>query len=305
MRAWSGPVNPDRQALTLSRLQERIDHLPLLPDVVIALLRLDARKDDYFDKVVALVHADPAFATRLLRYANSAAIAPTRPVTTLERALLMVGCEGAVGLVVAHSAARVFVPRHEWERALWRHAFDVACLTQTLAPHVTGAAIDSEQAYLFGLLHDIGRFILYLEAPEDLRAIDETGWETPKALIDAERAVCGFTHAELGYLAMRKWRLPHDLALAVRYHHSPQAAAAEVDAAGLPLVALLQDTDWISVELALRADLWRTLSPAELGDLLKPPKLRTRFSIAQAELTALVRQALDRSAEMQNALGLG
>jgi HD-like signal output (HDOD) protein len=293
-----------RKQLTLGRLQERIDKLPLLPDVVISLLRLDRRADDYFDKVFALLRSDPAFATRLLRYANSAAIAPAQPVSSLERALMLVGCNGAVSLVVAHSATQVFVPRHDWERDLWRHAFDVACLMRTLAPKVSDASIDPEQAYLFGLLHDIGRFVLYLEAPDELRDVDETEWDSPEALIEAERSICGFTHAELGYLAMRKWHLPSNLAFAVRHHHSPRLAVNEVAAADIPLIWLVRDADWISVVLAMRNERWRSMNSADWLDALGPLPFAGRFGAGHDELVALIKHSLGESREMQIAMGL-
>jgi len=293
--------NASRRA-TLERLESRIDQLPLLPDVVVGLLRLDPLADDYFDRVAALIRSDPAFATRLLRYANSASLAATRPVSTIDQSLMLVGCKGAVELGLGHSAMRVFVPSHDWERDLWRHAFDVACLMQAFSSSVATRPMDAHKAYLFGLLHDIGRFILYLEAPEALRRVDEMAWSTPQELINAETAICGFTHAELGYLAIRKWRLPDELAEVVRYHHllpdDPRLATLR------PVIHLTQDADWLSVTLAVQLDLWRSLSAAELHARLAPRQLLSRYGLADDDAVALVRDALQRSTHMQRALGI-
>jgi putative nucleotidyltransferase with HDIG domain len=287
---------------TLSRLEERVDQLPLLPEVVVGLLRLDPTADEYFDQVASLVRSDPAFATRLLRYANSAAAAPAQRIGTLEQALVFVGCRGVLGLIVSHSSMKVFVPRGEWERDLWRHAFDVACLMQSLAATGAGATVDPDKAYLFGLLHDIGRFILYLEAPEDLRSVDETDWASPDELIAAEQAICGFTHAELGYLAVRKWRLPDELALAIRYHHSLPDDPASLRLSDV--IRLIQDADRISMALAVRRDLWRTMTDDELRLRLETSALRGAFGVDWRRSVTLVRQALARSAQMQRALGI-
>lgn len=287
---------------TLERLESRIDQLPLLPDVVVGLLRLDPSADDYFERVAALIRSDPAFAMRLLRYANSASMAPAQPISTIDQSLMLVGCKGAVELVTGHSAMRVFVPRHDWERDLWRHAFDVACLMHAFASIGTTLPMDAHKAYLFGLLHDIGRFILYLEAPDELRRVDETAWSTPQELVDAESAICGFTHAELGYLAIRKWRLPDELAQVVRYHHllpgDPQLATL------VPLIQLIQDADWLSVTLAVHQDLWRSLPAAELHARLAPLELHAKYALADDSAATLVRDALQKSAHMQAALGI-
>lgn len=287
---------------TLERLESRIDQLPLLPDVVVRVLHLDPLADDYFEQVVSLILSDPAFAMRLLRYANSASLAAAQPVTTIEHALMLVGCKGAVGLVVGQSAMRVFVPSHDWERDLWRHAFDVACLMQAFASIGSAPQLDPHQAYLFGLLHDIGRFILYLEAPDDLRTVDETAWTSPQALIEAETAICGFTHAELGYLAVRKWHLPDELAHFVRYHHIPPGDPRVEPQ--LPMIQLVQDADWISVKLAVHQDLWRTLPDAELLSWLAPLQLQRHYGLGDQGATALVRAALQRSAQIQLDLGI-
>jgi len=62
--------------------------------------------------------------------------------------------------------------------------------------HVQG--ITSGHAYLAGLLHDIGRFVLFDQSPEFIRAVDDLAWTTPTELIEAERQICGIDHAELG-----------------------------------------------------------------------------------------------------------
>ncbi len=288
----------------VDRLQQRIHDLPLLPEVVLALLRLDPGDDNYFEDVVRLVRSDPTLAARLLRYANSPAISPTSKVAKIDQALQLVGCEAAVGIAVADSIMRTLMPRHDWELDLWRHAFDVACLMQELAPLVESGHIDPERAYLFGLLHDIGRFILYLEAPVDLRAIGETSWESQQALIDAELEICGISHAELGYLAIRKWGLEDEMAIAARFHHSSKSAAGDVDAEQLAMVRLLQDADWIGVMLALRVDLWRSASVDGLRALLRPPQVQSRYDVGRDDVIDLIKVALTRSEHMQTVLGI-
>lgn len=296
---------PPVQKLTLQQLEHRLAQLPLLPAMVMQLMQLDPRHDQYFEQVESLLRADPAFAIRVLKFANSAAVAPSRRVTSLEQALLLVGCGGAVGLVLAHSAVQIFLPRHPWERNLWRHAFDVALLAETLAPFLVDAAVNPQRAYLTGLLHDIGRFILYLQAPEELRRVDETGWGSPEALVQAELRLCGFTHAELGYLALKRWSLSDALVEIIRHHHDAPPFGGNLSPADSALITLLGDADWISVKLAVATDLWRTLSDAELTARLAGPAMHARMSISGAELAGHVRLALAKSHAQQQLMGVG
>ena len=292
-----------KRDLVLARIQGRIQQLPLLPSVLMRALRLDLNAEDLFDRLLALLRADPAFAVRLMRIANSASVSPAKEVRTLNQALTVVGCNATINLITLHSAMRVFVPSHDWERDLWRHAFDVACLMQSLALKLK-SGIDPDQAYLAGLLHDIGRFILYLEAPEALREVDETAWSTPQQLVEAEMAICGFDHAELGFLALQKWTLPLTLALTVRYHHVNQSHKIEMPEQVRPIILLLQFADWISFKWALHGELWRTASTEEISRMLREIQCRAPINLLPSQLLALVRGALEQSKRMQVAFDL-
>ena len=293
------PIPP---AGALDRLEKRLEDLPLLPDVVHRLMSLRQDSYDYFDQVAQALHADPAFATRLLQYANSAALGSGRPITSIQEAMLRVGARGAVDLVLAHSAARIFVPSNEWEKMLWKHSIDVAWLMRKLSVLAVDHRGEPDEAYVFGLLHDIGRFVLYLEAPEELRRVEETDWATPEELIEAETRICGFTHSELGYLALRKWRLPDALAEAVRWHHTRPLPLDGIDGRYRALNALLQEVDWIAVgaeraaggDAAARSEFRKALD----GKL----QLRLRGTLDDLEFT--IQEALRESRRMLTALHL-
>ncbi len=293
------PVPP---ASALERLEKRLEQLPLLPEVVRELMSLRQDSPDYFEQVARALHADPAFATRLLQYANSAALGAARPITTIQEAMLRVGARGAVDLILAHSAARVFEPRSDWESSLWKHSVDVAWLMRKLSVLAVEHRGEPDEAYVFGLLHDIGRFVLYLEAPEELRSVEETDWATPDELIEAETRICGFTHSELGYLALRKWRLPEALADAVRWHHTRPLPLNSIDGRYRALNALLQEADWIAVA-AERAQGGDGAARAALrGALDGKLQLRLRGTVDNLEFA--VHEALRESGRMLAALHL-
>lgn len=182
----------------LSRLQRHLDDLPVLPTVIVDLLRLAPTATDFFEQVTHIVAADPSFTTRLLVAANSALSNPNQQIVRIQDAVARLGAKNVARLITAMSIARVFVPKTDLERNLWRHAFGVAVVAEKVTRAVVGPAPDPSTAYAAGLLHDIGRFLLFQEAPQELQHVDETAWATPHELIDAEQRICGFTHAELG-----------------------------------------------------------------------------------------------------------
>lgn len=253
-------VSPRQQSI-LARLETRLAELPLLPVVLLDLMRLDPDDAAYFTKVVTLIGRDPAYAARVLRAANSAYSAPVAKITALSPAISRIGVTTAVNLVVADAVVTVFAPRLEWERSLWTHTLGSAQLAKVLVPHFPGRGVDPEAAYLGGLLHDIGRFILYTEAPEELRVVEETAWESPEVLEAAETSICGYTHAELGYAAARKWRLPDELATIIRHHHTRNPGPPEVPTALVPMLRVIGVADALAVATGCRA----TLSDDELG----------------------------------------
>lgn len=206
-----------------TRLERHLDELPVLPMVVAKLMALDRADDDYADQVVALIAAEPNFSARVIAAANSAASAPASPVTALGAAIARIGSVHATNLVLALGITRVFIPRDDWERSLWRHALQVALASRALVAHAQPRGLNPDEAYLAGLLHDVGRFVMFQEAPEQLRRVDEGDWETPDALIDFETKICGLNHAELGALACRKWSIPPTIAHVVAQHHNPKA----------------------------------------------------------------------------------
>lgn len=229
--------------------------------VLLDLMRLDPDDTAYFTKVVSLIGRDPAYAARVLRAANSAYSAPVGKITSLAPAITRIGVTTAVNLVVADAVVTVFAPRLEWERSLWIHTLGSAQLAKVLVPYYPSRGIDPDTAYLAGLLHDIGRFILYTEAPEELRVVEETQWESPEILAAAETSICGYTHAELGFAAARKWRIPDELATIIRHHHTTNPGPPEVPTALVPMLRVIAVADGLAVATGCRP----TLTDEELG----------------------------------------
>lgn len=200
-----------------------IDELPVLPAVIVRLMELDPEADGFFDEVLALASHDPTFAVRAIHGLNNVTSAPSRPIETIRGAVARLGATHIRELVTSLSVAEVFVPRTDHEVDLWVHAVEVAEAARLVARDGR-AHVDEHQAHLCGLLHDIGRFVMFVRSPERLRHVNEHDWADPVALLDAEQQEFGYHHTEIGHALCVRWQLPAHLAHVVRDHHHPMAS---------------------------------------------------------------------------------
>lgn len=194
--------------------------LPALPAVIAQMMTVDLQSDEAFERVLSLLEKEPGFSVRVLAIANSMWSAPLGQVGTLRSAISRVGVVRAASAVIAAGVTSVFVPREAWQKGLWRHAIEVATGARLLAAVIDDPEVNGDEAYVCGLLHDVGHFVLFERSPESLAKIEEEHWGNPIQLLAAEEAVCGTTHAEVGATAATHWGLPQGICEVIRQHHS-------------------------------------------------------------------------------------
>jgi len=238
---------------SLRQMQNKIGELPLLPQVLVRILQLDPDSDRFFEEFGKLTKEDPAFAVKVIALANSASSAPAVPVVSIRDALTRMGVQPIRSLVASLAVQRVFFPTKPNEIQLWQHSVYAAFATAQIAEIVPEIDVDPAEAYLIGLLHDIGRFVMFEHAAPNLLSVDESNWETPQELIEADIETYKFTHSELGFRACEHWQLPDSICEVVRRHHTPvedDIVAGSVDA----LLFCLQVADHLCLSLLQRDD---------------------------------------------------
>ncbi|MDE2121530.1 MAG: HDOD domain-containing protein [Betaproteobacteria bacterium] len=292
-------------AQVASRLRADAVQLPMLPSVLLRLSRLAPDQPSYFDDVRAIVHADPGIAVKLLRLANSAGGGALNTTPSIDMALIRVGARSAVELMLADQALQMFPARQQWQRDLWVHSILAAHYMRRMAPMVIDAGIDPEQAYLAGLLHDVGRFLMFTLLPEAFEVTELAECEAGQDLLALELQTCGCTHTHLAHLAMTRWGMAESLALAARDHHRDEPGRDDCpsDAQAGALVSLLRDVDWLACRVARDGPGWLEQSPAQF-EALAAPNMRSRYRGDAAHRLSRLRSATLEARSVLRATGM-
>jgi len=253
--------------LRLEALVRRVRDLPALPAAVVRVMHLaDDPKAGTADVARALA-SDQALAARVLKLANSAFYGSTRRISTVSESVISLGMRTTRNLVMATSCQEMLeqdiagyaLPRG----ALWRHSLACASAAQALAQRACYRA--TEEAFVAGLLHDIGKVILSTYLQDQFVHVLRRALEGGLTFAEAEREVLGFDHAEAGARLLERWNLPSSLVLAVRWHHAPFDSPSP---SLLPCLVHVADAVCLTLGIGLGLDgLAYTLHPEALAAL--------------------------------------
>ena len=189
-----------------------------MPQVLSKLLHLCQKDEAGIGELAKLIAHDAGMAVKILNIANGATYNRGSRKVGLMQALNMLGVEMTKTLVISESIFHAFsnFSRSTNLDGFWVHALKAAVIARELAKKMSYP--HSEEAYLAGLLHDVGRLALLSAAPEytsNFMAMDD------EHLCSVEMSTMGMTHAEAGAWLIERWNLDSFLADSVRYHHEP------------------------------------------------------------------------------------
>jgi len=214
---------PHRPAEVLvERLFKRIGEVSSLPAVAIRIIEVANNPATGAEDLLEAVRFDTALATRIMRTVNSSYYSLQNKVADLKLAITLLGFKEIRNLAMTAYVAQLFekgTGHGTYSReGLWNHMIGVGAATQLIAQ--ISERVPPQEAYLAGLLHDLGTILIdqYLHKPF-CRILDRLDPETP--ICQVEQEVMGFDHAELGQFVALKWHLPEHLTTSIRYHHEP------------------------------------------------------------------------------------
>lgn len=209
----------EKQKNILQYLKHRTGELPVLSKVATELAILNFDRDDFIKELVFLAKHDPPLALRLIRIAHSSFSGIKKEIFSLDEALNWVGVGPLVEALLSYSVIRVFIPRNQSQKNLWIHSIQTAVAASYLAKSFSKFKISEKTAYMAGLLHDIGRFVMFDHSPSELEEVEAMHWSTVNDLLNSEKKIYGFNHAELGWMACQQWSMPVLVSKMIRDHH--------------------------------------------------------------------------------------
>jgi len=223
------PATPPVPQKSVAQILENITHLAALPEVTRRVLNLVENPKTTPHDLHEVISQDPALVSRILKVANSAFYGLPGQVSSINRAIVMLGHTALVNIVVAASMTKLFRGKQLGPylnvKELWRHSVAVGVFSEMIVSKINPTLRD--EAFLGGLIHDIG-ILVQLQAMRDPLAemLERTAHEQTR-YVDLEARMLGIDHQALGAGLTELWNLPRNFKYVAGYHHQPLALAPE------------------------------------------------------------------------------
>lgn len=195
--------------------------IPSFPPVMSKLLKMTGSKDASVADLAKIVKTDPGISAKVLGLVNSAMYGLRRKLTDVNDAVVFLGFDEvkrvALGVTVFEKILKSGKQKQLDRIFLWRHCLSVALLSMVIAEETNGA--NPEEAYICGLLHDLGKIFFDLQGRVDYGRFISTLARSNGSMIEEEKQIMGMGHDDVGAYYAYRWGLPEPLILAVKYHH--------------------------------------------------------------------------------------
>lgn len=209
--------------MMIDKILKSLDHIPAFPITILKVSEM-LRDDDYsVADMVGLIKYDQAMAANIMKMSNSAYFGSPQKIGTLRDAVVYLGKNNLIRIVQTAGVSRYFTQKGrgyvEKANELWEHSVAVAIMSQILSRKVLKC--EDEKLYLAALLHDVGKMVMGEFVSESFETIARLVAEGGYSFLEAEEAVIGINHAELGGKIAERWNFPKEIVVALTYHHRP------------------------------------------------------------------------------------
>ncbi len=237
--------NEDRTIDLINNLKD----IPAMPNIIVKILKLLHSETAGAPEMAAVIKCDQALCTKLLSIINSAYYGFGKQITSINMAISLLGIKKTKNVVITVAMSPLL--SFQGAKSLWRHSILTAVGCEYIAEKYN--LLNSDDAFVMGFLHDIGKVVLNLIDSERYQAFMSSQLH-PDQNIQDERLKFDTDHSSTGSLLALRWQLPDVIKDVIRYHHYPLKAKNFLAPAVVNIVnALVQDNfveDWYDKELA-------------------------------------------------------
>lgn len=210
--------------LNLEQIVANLEDIKVLPEIINKIIALTEDPDSTIQDMEKVILRDQVLTTKILRLANSAYYGYARKISTISQATILLGFQAIKSIALASTVRTYFkseLKGYSLEKNdLWNQSQTCAIVSRFIAKSVNYP--NPEEAYIAGLLRDIGKTVLSQHLEEEYSQVIEKIQGSNVSFLDAEKEILGFDHAEIGEKVAEKWNLPKALVDAIGHHHTPE-----------------------------------------------------------------------------------
>ncbi len=226
-------MNPS--SLELKRKVQRLQSLPTLPGIVQKISQLVDNPNVSTAKIGEEISKDQVLSAKVLKLVNSSFYGLSGRISSINQALVLLGFNVVKGLVLSTS---VFEKLTREMIGFYEHSLGCAIAAGIIAKEIGHP--DKDEIWIAGLLHDIGKVIMWVNLPDDFAEIVDEAKRTRQFITDVEKEHLSITHTDVADWLATKWHLPISVREPMIYHHSPsRAKTAKVQTAIVHLANIL------------------------------------------------------------------
>ncbi len=208
--------------MNISTVVRAIENFPTLPTIYSALLELLSDIDSKITDIVNLISKDPATVLKILKTANASYYGFSSKVENITSAITLLGFYEIKNIVMSLTFIDLFrmTKLNQLINPIdyWKHSIGVATISRRLG--IALGASQTENYYLSGLLHDVGKLVMYLKFTTEYGKALQYAKNYDRTLLEAEEYVLGMNHQQIGDIIADKWNLPVDIRNAIKHHHT-------------------------------------------------------------------------------------
>lgn len=213
--------------LAARKLFKDISDLPTIPAIVSKVVSLLDNQEADPDEIADLILSDQVLAARVIRVVNSPMYRTNNPISSVKRALLFLGFKSVREMILTSYFVDGFKRKEQPfdMKLFWMHSFRVGAISRRIAELVN--CPDMENAYLVGILHDIGKVFLGHYCKDEYGRMLDSIRNTSYTTYDAEYQFFGTTHCEVGLCLAQRWNFPPMYCDVISCHHSSEMATGD------------------------------------------------------------------------------